>query len=49
MFGWPVSTLEPEFWDLFQVILGVFGLTRGIEKSVKAAHGMFKRKRNERD
>ncbi len=44
-FGFPVAELEPEFWNLFQIVLGVFGFTRGVEKSVKAAHGMFKKKK----
>ncbi len=44
VFSLPVAGLETDFWTSFNVILGVFGLTRGIEKTVKAADIVIKRK-----
>jgi len=44
-FGLPVAELEAEFWNVFQITLGIFGLTRGLEKTVNAANNIFQKKK----
>ncbi len=48
IFSLNITELTPEYWNTFSVILGVFGLTRGIEKSVKVANN-FMGRRNRRE